>query len=454
MQDFSGLTPFAGYAGVAAVAAAVAAFWRQIQGGFRWAASWFLATATVSDYTGKMLVWHLRQSSREPFRGKIHYDLGHYFIRSKSHWGAVPLEWRSEGKLLLVNGWIPVIISSAMQGGSDGKPVSDVVTVSTIRGLLDIEKAIGAAVAAHNDATASNKDRRRHSVTRLGAVPEKEVSLQSSPSAGTPPIEWRCVGQDKANLGTPIPESPFSHLAYSKEVMDAVAICRRWLASKEQYRLRSLPWRLGMLFTGGPGNGKTSCARAIAQELDLPVFILDLAEMSNSSLVKAWSRVREAAPAMVLLEDIDRVAMAQSDEAVAKRQAKRGGADDDDDVMRMWRPLSLDCLLNCISGIDPAEGILTVATANDEKKLDPALGVPKSNGSSTRPGRLDFRVDFPPPDAEARMAIAVKILGFTPLTTLEKVVRAGARETGAQFTKRCADMALKAYWASDASKAA
>ena len=55
-------------------------------------------------------------------------------------------------------------------------------------------------------------------------------------------------------------------------------------------------------------------------------------------------------------------------------------------------PLTFDCLLNCLDGVERTDGIFTIVTTNDISKVDPALGQPRKlpDGTtefiSTRPG--------------------------------------------------------------------
>ena len=151
--------------------------------------------------------------------------------------------------------------------------------------------------------------------------------------------------------------------------------------------------------------------------------------MDNEELVENWQNSLTESPCIVLLEDIDRI----FDE---NRQIK---------TSKDKSPLTLDCLLNCISGVQPSDGILVLVTANDVTKLDPALGVPETTGKSTRPGRLDRAVYVGILNEKGRKKIAARILSDCS-ELVEKTVLAGEGETGAQFESRCSKLALEQYW--------
>ena len=107
--------------------------------------------------------------------------------------------------------------------------------------------------------------------------------------------------------------------------------------------------------------------------------------------------------------------------------------------------LTMDCLLNTISGIESADGILVMVTANDVTKLDEALGVPDDQGVSSRPGRLDKILTFGNMEEHCRQAMAELILSDCQ-HLIVNTVKDGDSETGAQFEKRCSDIALREFW--------
>ncbi len=110
-------------------------------------------------------------------------------------------------------------------------------------------------------------------------------------------------------------------------------------------------------------------ARAIAEDLDLPVFVFDLASMYNNELQEAWSTMLSEVPCMALIEDIDAV-------FDGRRNASSGNDK---------QALTFDCLLNCLDGIQRADGLLVVISTNRIDKIDPALGIPDEHTGSSRP---------------------------------------------------------------------
>src|SRR5262249_47569960 len=115
-----------------------------------------------------------------------------------------------------------------------------------------------------------------------------------------------------------------------------------------------------------------------------------------------------------------------------------------------------DCLLNCLDGVERADGIFTIVTTNDISKVDPALGQPRKlpDGTiefiSTRPGRIDKAVELTYMEPEDKKRMARRILGDYHeqyLAMLEFIDRYPAlEETPAQFQERCGQIALACFW--------
>ncbi len=141
----------------------------------------------------------------------------------------------------------------------------------------------------------------------------------------------------------------------------------RFLGSETWYRQRGIPYRRGYLFHGPPGNGKSSVALGLASALKIPLYVLNLASISNDqALEKAIYSIDTSKPLMLLIEDIDTAAPDRVRDKVNQ-------------------PFSLGTLLNVLDGIVARENLILVVTTNKKDMLDPAL---------LRPGRIDQTIEF------------------------------------------------------------
>ncbi len=115
-----------------------------------------------------------------------------------------------------------------------------------------------------------------------------------------------------------------------------------------------------IIFTGPPGVGKTISAQWIAQELNLPLLVLDLGAVMSSYLGKTGSNLKSVIeyaslqPCVLLLDEFDSIAK------------KRG---DDNDVGELKRLVTV--LLQALDSW-PSSSLLIAAT-NHPELLDPAV---------------------------------------------------------------------------------
>lgn len=157
-----------------------------------------------------------------------------------------------------------------------------------------------------------------------------------------------------------------------------------WIANENKYRKLHVPYRRGYLFEGPPGNGKTAVAKVIISTYDFSAYSIDLSNPrnTNGTLFEAFSNAAQNAPAIFLLEDIDRTF------------SKTGNGN---------CPITLDGLLNCLDGVANNDGVVVIATANHPEILDPAIRL--------RPGRFDVPVRFANPTLELRYKYIDFVLG-------------------------------------------
>ncbi len=182
-----------------------------------------------------------------------------------------------------------------------------------------------------------------------------------------------------------------------------------FLQRKSWFEANNIPYRRGYLLHGSPGNGKTSLVRMMASNPRLSATTLNWGdeEASDKTLGDMFEWAYEHAPAIVIMEDLD-------------RHFSYGAMPD-----RLHR-ITMARLLNCLDGISTAEGVIVIATANDPSKLDPAI--------LSRPGRFDRVVELKRPAAELRNTYIQKHLsGDCDAMVLERMVQKSAGFSFAQL---------------------
>ena len=171
-------------------------------------------------------------------------------------------------------------------------------------------------------------------------------------------------------------QASWEHLVLDKHVLRSTKDdIEGWIEAEERYRKLGIPYKRGYLFEGPPGNGKTAVARTIISTYGFAAFMFDFSEMraTDASLQDAFRRAAESAPAIFLLEDVDRIF----------------------EKSQMRSQITLSGVFNCLDGAATYDGVVVIATANNPELLDPALRL--------RPGRFDVPVRFNNPSAELRL---------------------------------------------------
>jgi cell division protease FtsH len=170
-----------------------------------------------------------------------------------------------------------------------------------------------------------------------------------------------------------------------KEILDVLALKDVSDDENAMKRIEGLIPR-GMIFWGPPGTGKTLFAKAMATALGAAVTIVSGPELkskwvgeSEENLRQVFARARQAAPAIIVFDELDSFATA--------RGTYQGSGVEHSMVNQ---------LLTEMDGFRKDELVFVVGTTNFVESLDPAL---------MRPGRFEFHLHIPYPTAEDRRAI-------------------------------------------------
>ncbi|CAD6912002.1 unnamed protein product [Tilletia controversa] len=150
---------------------------------------------------------------------------------------------------------------------------------------------------------------------------------------------------------------------------------------------RGLPYRRGYMLYGPPGNGKTSSVVALAGELQMDIYMLNLndKDMDESALLRLTQQC--ATPCLLLLEDIDAIytGRQRTDQGASTPSTSQGEATTSESADGGAGQLSFSSLLQVLDGAGSSENRLLIMTTNHPERLDPAL---------IRPGRIDVKVCF------------------------------------------------------------
>jgi hypothetical protein len=309
-----------------------------------------------------------------------------------------------------------------------------------LRGTLDHEKLLCDAVEWYDDTyhqydkEASQRSsrffiRRYVGKGQLNGVELRKDSSGTAPSASTPSrlnesvAHNRLVNYSRSDIG--YSKRDFFY-TFNETTNRFRADVLRWFKSKEWYESKGLLFRRGCLLWGLAGSGKTAAIRKVAQEIDVPLFLFELNTMADHEFIEYWDNAISYGPCMIVFEDID----CSFNKRVNISKAGK---------------LSFECLLNCVSGVVPSEGVYLCITTNRLDYLDEALGVPNERGVSTRPGRLDTCFEIGNIDEAQKRAMAVHFLAEHE-DIIEDLIERSNGCTAAQFSDMCSQKALELHW--------
>lgn len=414
---------------------------------------------------------------------------GKYESFRDGKYGHVPFEFFGGHRILFWVGRVPVWFNVTAEKSDDKSGTrpraSAKASLSFLRWTVDVEAIIRDASNARNQLYWANgvSQHKRFFIKR---VPDAAEAGMRRYSAGTN-LAWyqeglyRLLAHSPDQLGkgaSPLsPGRSTDKLYFPEPVRRLIREVEMWRKLRDWYLERDIPWKRGWVLYGPPGTGKSAITRAIAEDLDMPLFVYSLGQMLNDDLEQSWAEMQAHVPCIALFEDFDNVfhgrenvygkpklsdliaASAAANAGGANGNANAGGgANNQSSVLNTGR-LSFDCLLNCLDGVEKSNGVFTVITTNHIDKLDPALGQPrkKEDGSvefiSTRPGRIDKAIELGYMEDADKLKLAGRIFfdndaGYRQICQLVER-EPNRKETPAQFQERCAQLALDLLWQSE-----
>lgn len=423
------------------------------------------------------------------------YGVCYEYMRTGKY-GMVPFEYLGGKNLTFWKGWKPLFYGTptaapapSNTGTSNGmnnagygatataaKPEQK-TTLFFVRGTFDPKEIVADATKQRNGMSWDVSEKQKVKRFFIKTVPNRSAaSGQTSFSAGTG-LAWyqepvhQLIAYKAEELGRcqPGKRKALDLLVYPQRVKNLINEIIIWRRNRDWYIERGIPWKRGWLLYGPPGTGKTALVRAFAEDLDLPLFAFSLGELMNSELQKSWDEMQAHTPCIALFEDIDNVFHGRKNvfsdgseaEVLANALINKGDNQKQEEKKesKIGR-LSFDCLLNCLDGVNKADGVFVVITTNHVDKIDEAIGKPRvlPDGTtefiSTRPGRIDKAIELTYMLPEDKIELAERILTDCPegMEQIRKFVDQypELKETPAQFQERCAQVALSYFWKTQA----
>jgi len=190
---------------------------------------------------------------------------------------------------------------------------------------------------------------------------------------------WRNLTSRPINISEPILEKDtFRHIVDDAE---------QFVKSENLYNERGLVYKRGYIFSGPPGNGKTTTIAAMAARLKRHIYHICLNNITSQQFIELISYISPAS--LLILEDIDCIKSVKS----------RIDCQSDNEKPL---PLDMSTILNVLDGNLTPHGLMFVMTTNHKDKLDPAL---------LRPGRTDVHVEINGPNQDKVKRLYNRLMG-------------------------------------------
>lgn len=331
-------------------------------------------------------------------------------------------------KIYWINRW-PLIVLP--QDKTDG--YTKMLGLYYIRGTIDIENVLVKSELHYNNVKTESTDRPRFDVhlitgTNDNAAPiikTAKLSNDNEENSDNDLTSWnlfhcRFLSYSKSEIGrSPVMTDNLDYMALNHDMKITCNTFDFWINNRQWYIERFIPWKVGFLLHGDPGNGKSAFIRCIARKYDMPIYSYNLSSLTNHEFTYEWSEMLSNTPCIALFEDIDTVYN-------GRNLVKRG--------------VSFEWFINILDGAQACNGVATFITTNKVDCVDSAIS---AIGQSSRPGRVDMSIKVDKPDRSGRLKIATRILQDFDQKVIDKIVEESTMDSGAQFQLRCQKLAME-----------
>merc|ERR1711964_48693 len=228
-----------------------------------------------------------------------------------------------------------------------------------------------------------------------------------------------------------VPESTYEMVGgLDQQVKEIKEVIELPIKHPEIFESLGISQPKGVLLYGPPGTGKTLLARAVAHHTDCKFIRVSGSELvqkyigEGSRMVRElFVMAREHAPSIIFMDEIDSIGSSRVE----------GSSGGDSEVQRTMLEL-----LNQLDGFEPTKNIKVIMATNRLDILDPAL---------LRPGRIDRKIEFPPPTVEARadiLRIHSRSMNLTRGINLTKIAEKMNGCSGAELKGVCTEAGMYA----------
>ena len=212
-----------------------------------------------------------------------------------------------------------------------------------------------------------------------------------------------------------------SDIVGQKNAKNKVKVITKYLENPESFG----PWApKNILFYGLPGTGKTMLVKALANELDVPLYLIKATSLIGDHVGDGASKIHDLfkkasdnSPSIIFIDEIDAIALHRS------FQSLRG------DVSEI-----VNSLLTEMDGISENTSVITIGATNNPTSLDYAVR-----------SRFEEEIEFKLPNDDERLAIIENNLKTMPLEyelDLNKIVKLTKGLSGRDLKEKILKTAL------------